>query len=58
MDVDVSHFTELMSVNYMGVVHTLKAALPIMTQRRAGHVVVTNSIGGYMGAMHCSDIML
>ena len=50
LDMDCSHFSHLMSSNYMTMVHTLKATLPMMTQQRFGHVVVTNSIGGYHGA--------
>lgn len=49
MDVDAAHFRQLIDVNFMGTVHTLKAVLPLMTERNSGHVVVVNSIGGYMG---------
>lgn len=49
MDMPADHFTNLMNVNWMGVVLTLKPSLEIMTKQRSGHVIVVNSIGGYMG---------
>ncbi|KAK9808527.1 hypothetical protein WJX73_004566 [Symbiochloris irregularis] len=51
MEVDADHFRELMDVNFMGTVLTLKAILPRMTEVSAGHIVVINSIGGYMGVL-------
>ena len=38
-----------MRVNYLGVVHTLKATVAAMVARQCGHIAVTNSIGGFMG---------
>lgn len=45
---------KLISVNYMGVVHTLKAVLPILAMQDSGHIMVTNSLAGYAG--RCSAI--
>ncbi|KAK9790756.1 hypothetical protein WJX73_004357 [Symbiochloris irregularis] len=42
-------YEKLISVNYMGVVHTLKAALPTLAKQDSGHVMVTNSLAGYAG---------
>lgn len=38
-----------MQVNFLGVLYTLKAALPGMVARNKGRIVVTNSPGGFMG---------
>lgn len=46
---DAQFFEKLMAVNYMGVVHTLKAALPIMVEQKAGSCIVTNSTAGFAG---------
>ncbi|KAK9790752.1 hypothetical protein WJX73_000681 [Symbiochloris irregularis] len=51
MDMPCEHFDHLMNVNYMGVVHTLKAALPICLKQQSGKLVVTNSLGGYHGIL-------
>ncbi|EIE20459.1 NAD(P)-binding protein [Coccomyxa subellipsoidea C-169] len=46
----VAHWEKVMRINFMGVVCTLKAALPGMVSRNKGRVIVTNSSGGFMGA--------
>ncbi|KAK9917359.1 hypothetical protein WJX75_003521 [Coccomyxa subellipsoidea] len=46
----VAHWDKVMRINYMGVVCTLKAALPGMVARNKGRIIVTNSSGGFMGA--------
>ena len=38
-----------MSVNYMGVVHGIKAVLPGMLKRGRGHIAITASVAGYRG---------
>lgn len=44
VDTPLHVFRSLMDVNYFGVVHTLKAALPAMVaQRSGGHVVIVSS---------------
>ena len=50
LEADVSHWAAVCSVNYLGVVHTLKAGVPGMVARGAGRVLVINSTGGFMGA--------
>jgi dehydrogenase/reductase SDR family protein 7B len=39
----------LMEVNYFGPIALTKAVLPSMLARRAGHVVVVNSVSGFVG---------
>ncbi|MEA2408571.1 MAG: hypothetical protein QOE69_2690, partial [Thermoleophilaceae bacterium] len=36
-------------VNWLGTIHTVKAALPRMIERRRGHIVVVSSGGGVRG---------
>ncbi len=50
----IAHWEKVMRINFMGVVCTLKAALPGMVSRNKGRVVVTNSSGGFMGARRCA----
>ena len=40
---------QLVDTNLTGVFHTLRAAIPVMRQRRFGRIVVTSSMGGRMG---------
>ena len=46
---EASHFDQVLKVNLMGVVHTIKAVLPGMLNRNLGCIVVTGSIGAFMG---------
>ena len=50
LEADVSQWAAVSAVNYLGVVHALKAGLPAMVARHAGRVLVVNSTGGFMGA--------
>ena len=40
---------EMNDVNWLGTLHTVKAALPRMIERRRGHIVVVSSGGGLRG---------
>lgn len=42
-------FASIMAVNYMGVVNGLAALIPIMRQRRRGHIAWIASVSGYRG---------
>lgn len=57
MDCTPDMYKRVMDVNLMGVVHTLKAALPLMAKQRSGHVVITGSTASFVGAqpMLCSQ---
>jgi 3-dehydrosphinganine reductase len=42
-------FTRTMAVNCLGAVHTVRAALPAMRERKRGHVVLVSSGAGLIG---------
>ncbi len=46
---DAEIFEKAMAVNYMGVIQGLSALLPVMQQRRLGHVAWIASVAGYSG---------
>ncbi|KAK9824074.1 hypothetical protein WJX72_007538 [[Myrmecia] bisecta] len=46
---DIKLWEDVNSVNYLGVVYTLKAVLPGMVQRSSGHAVITCSLAGVVG---------
>lgn len=46
---DLAFFREAMDVNYFGTLHVVKAAVPDMIARRAGHIVNISSMAGFMG---------
>lgn len=48
-DLTPDDFRRHMDVNYLGTVHAVRAVLPAMRSRRAGHVVVTASTAGLIG---------
>ncbi len=43
-------FRRTMDLNYMGTVHAVKAALPHMVERGAGHIVLVASAAAVCGA--------
>ena len=46
---DPQRFTELVTVNYLGVVNVLAAVLPPMLSGGYGHIAVIASVAGYRG---------
>ncbi len=46
---DPAPYRQLMEINYMGVVHALAGIVPLMTERRRGHVAIVSSVAGYAG---------
>lgn len=50
LDADVDDLAHVMQTNYLGTVNLLKAVLPLMAERRQGHVVAVGSISGKIGS--------
>lgn len=48
-EVDAAFHRKVMEVNFMGVVNTVSAAIPILLKQDSGHVTVTNSLAGLSG---------
>jgi 3-hydroxybutyrate dehydrogenase len=51
---DAALFKRMMEVNFMGVVHAVQAALPVMRDRRYGRIVVIASTAGLKGYAYVS----
>ncbi len=49
-DTDMAVYQKLMDVDVMGQIALTKAVLPHMLERRAGHLAVTSSVAGKVGA--------
>ncbi len=49
-DTSLSDWNKLLSVNLMGMVHTISAVLPDMVHKKAGHIVNLSSVWGITGA--------
>jgi len=47
--IEISRFRELMEVNYIGIVNTVKAVLPFMKKRRGRKIVFISSMAGQVG---------
>ena len=48
-DLPLSVFRSTMEVDFYGVLHSIKAVLPGMMERRSGHIVNFSSIAGFVG---------
>ncbi len=49
LDTDDDSFDRMMRINYLGTVHTIRAFLPHLTQRRSGRIGIVSSLLGFMG---------
>jgi NAD(P)-dependent dehydrogenase (short-subunit alcohol dehydrogenase family) len=43
-----------LATNFYGVVHVMRAALPVLRKQRAGHVINISSMAGVLGFKHCA----
>ncbi len=48
-DTSMADFRAQIETNLFGVVHVTKAAIPVMREQRAGHIIQVSSIAGRMG---------
>lgn len=44
----MEHWTRVLDVNLMGVIHGVQAALPVMSAQGFGHIINTSSMGGIL----------
>jgi 3-dehydrosphinganine reductase len=48
-DAEDEAFERMMRINYLGTVHTVRAFLPHLTERRSGAIGIVSSLLGFMG---------
>jgi len=44
----------MFDLNTMAVISLTKAVLPHMVKRKSGHIIVTSSVAGKIGNVHCT----
>jgi 3-dehydrosphinganine reductase len=50
-DIDSSRLEQMINVNYLGVLHSVRAVVPAMKARGAGRLVLVSSLGGLVGTV-------
>jgi 3-dehydrosphinganine reductase len=48
-DLDLSIFRDMIEINYLGTVYSVKAVLPGMLRRGSGTIVTVSSVAGFLG---------
>jgi hypothetical protein len=51
-------YERVMKVNYLGVIYTVKAALPGMLERDQGRILIMSSLSGIVGETHIPLFLL
>ncbi len=49
LELEAGVFEQQMAVNYFGTLHTIRAVVPAMVERRRGHLVLVSSTVGFLG---------
>jgi len=49
----LGNFEQLIATNFYGVMHVMRAVLPVMRQQRSGRIINVSSLAGIVGFKHC-----
>jgi NAD(P)-dependent dehydrogenase (short-subunit alcohol dehydrogenase family) len=52
-ELEVVEIEKLMATNFYGVMHVMRAVLPVMRKQRSGRIVNVSSLAGIVGFKHC-----
>jgi NAD(P)-dependent dehydrogenase (short-subunit alcohol dehydrogenase family) len=44
---------QLIATNFYGVMHIMRAVLPVMRKQRSGRIINVSSLAGIVGFKHC-----
>ena len=52
-ELSAGEIEQLIATNFYGVMHAMRAALPVMRQQRSGRIINVSSLAGIVGFKHC-----
>jgi NAD(P)-dependent dehydrogenase (short-subunit alcohol dehydrogenase family) len=52
-ELSAGEIEQLIATNFYGVMHAMRAALPVMRQQRSGQIINVSSLAGIVGFKHC-----
>jgi NAD(P)-dependent dehydrogenase (short-subunit alcohol dehydrogenase family) len=52
-ELSVSEIEQLIATNFYGVMHAMRAVLPVMRKQRSGRIINVSSLAGIVGFKHC-----
>lgn len=53
-ELTIADFERQFATNFWGVVHVMRAILPVMRRQRSGHIINLSSVAAVVGLKHCS----
>jgi len=52
-ELSTAEIEQLIATNFYGVMHVMRAVLPVMRQQRSGRIINVSSLAGIVGFKHC-----